>query len=65
MNERDSNPPVDAALAARAAAWRETDAQAAQEARRYGSPLPSRHFLIELLADCTAPLGSRTHQRPP
>ena len=59
MNERDSNPPVDAALAARAAAWRETDAQAAQEARRYGSPLPSRHFLIELLADCTAPLGSR------
>jgi ribonuclease R len=58
MNKRDSQPSVDAALAARAAAWRQADPQATQEARRYGNPLPSRHFLIELLADVTAPLAA-------
>ncbi len=57
MSKPDTVPSVDAALAARAAAWRESDPQAAQEARRYGSPLPSRRFLIELLAEFTAPLA--------
>ncbi len=59
MTRTDHETPFDATLAARAAAWRETDPRATEEARKYGRPLPSRQFLLELLADAAAPIAAR------
>ena len=56
MNKRADQAIDNNAARSRAAHWRETDPEAAREARKYGQPLPSRRFLMELFGDFASPL---------
>lgn len=58
MTKRNAKDGDQEAARTRAANWRKNDPQAAAEARKYGQPLPSRHFLMELLADFARPLDA-------
>ncbi|MDX1593881.1 MAG: ribonuclease R [Gammaproteobacteria bacterium] len=57
MAKKEPDPTVDPSVMARAAGWREQDPNAAREARRYGQPVPSRQFLLDLLAEFSRPLS--------
>ena len=39
--------------------WKDTDPQAAQEASRYATPIPSRLFIMELLDQRGAPASHK------
>ena len=58
MTSNNDENPAATDVAARAARWREHDPEAVAEARKYGAPLPSRRFLLELLADLPGPLDA-------